>query len=64
MSLKKIVNDKESWDALVEFYDECISGQHKIMERVVDIADVHRSQGAIAVLRKLKHMRDQVNGPK
>lgn len=64
MSLKKIVNDKESWDALVEFYDECIADQHKIMERVTDVTDVHRSQGAIAVLRKLKYMRDKVNGPR
>ena len=64
MSLKKIINDKESWDALVEYYDSCISTQHVTMERLSSSDELHRSQGAINILRKLKLMRDEINGRK
>ena len=62
MSLKKIVNDKEQWDALLEYYDECITLYHKSMEQMDSTAGMYRTQGAIAALRKLKQMRDIVNG--
>lgn len=62
MSLKKLVNDKELWDAFSEELDRLIAGQHKSMESVEDPKDMYRSQGSIHALRRLKHMRDQVNG--
>lgn len=64
MSLKKIINDKESWDALVAYYDSCISSQHTTMERLSDADAIYRSQGAINMLRTLKRMRDEINGHK
>ena len=64
MSLKKIVNDKELWDALCEELDRLIAGQHKSMESVEDPKDMYRSQGSIQTLRRLKYMRDYVNGSK
>jgi len=62
MSLKKIVNDKEQWDALLEFYEDSITQYHKSMEQMETTAGMYRTQGAIAALRKLKQMRDIVNG--
>ena len=64
MSLKKIVNDKEQWDALQEYYDECIASHHKSMEQLDEPCALYRTQGAIAALKKLKYMRDYVNGSK
>jgi hypothetical protein len=64
MSLKKIVNDKELWDALVSYYDSCIITQHVTMERLSAADELHRAQGAINMLRKLKLMRDEINGRK
>ena len=39
-----------------------IDQQHKIMEQSNDMVTVHRSQGAVATLKRLKLLRDEVNG--
>jgi hypothetical protein len=62
MSLKKLVNDKQIWDAFIEELDECISLQHRSMESVTDTAELYRHQGAIRTLRQLQYLRDKVNG--
>ena len=62
MSLKKLVNDKGIWDALVEELDERISNAHKTLESLTDTSDIYRCQGHIQALRKLKYLRDVVNG--
>tara|TARA_R110002153_G_scaffold32963_3_gene99550 strand:- start:2690 stop:2884 length:195 start_codon:yes stop_codon:yes gene_type:complete len=64
MSLKKIVNDKELWDALIEYYDEYISDLHRSMENLTEPSDLYRVQGSLSAIRKLKYMRDKVNGPR
>ena len=40
-----------------------ISMQHKALEQAEDNVMMYRSQGAIAVLRKLKTLKDEINGP-
>jgi len=62
MSLKKLVNDKELWDAFTQELDECISQQHKSIENISDPVEVYRSQGKISAYRNLKYLRDKVNG--
>jgi|TARA_R110000765_G_scaffold213739_3_gene318750 hypothetical protein len=62
MSLKKLVNDKAIWDALVEEFDERISTAHKTLESLTDTSEMYRCQGYIRSLRKLKYLRDIVNG--
>ena len=62
MSLKRIVNDKEVWDAFLEELEDRISGNHRRMENLSDTAEVYRHQGAIKALRQLKYLRDYVNG--
>jgi hypothetical protein len=47
-----------------DYIDLQISKQHKILEQSSDIITLHRSQGAIATLNKLKLLRDEVNGIK
>ena len=62
MSLKKLVNDKQIWDAFIEELDERISSTHRSMENISDTAELYRHQGAIKALRQLKYLRDKVNG--
>ena len=62
MSLKKLVNDKELYDEFLKHVDDLIYLQHKQMERADEPAVLYRSQGAINTLRKLKLLREQVNG--
>jgi len=62
MSLKRIVNDKEVWDAFIEELEDRISANHRSMENLSDTAEIYRHQGAIKALRQLKYLRDYVNG--
>jgi hypothetical protein len=62
MSLKRIVNDKEVWDAFLEELEDRISANHRSMESLSDTAEIYRHQGAIKALRQLKYLRDYVNG--
>jgi hypothetical protein len=62
MSLKKLVNDKQIWDAFLVELEERISIQHRSMETVTDPAELYRHQGALRALRNLQYLRDKVNG--
>jgi len=62
MSLKRIVNDKEVWDAFLVELEDRISANHRSMENLSDTAEIYRHQGAIKALRQLKYLRDYVNG--
>tara|TARA_X000001382_G_C3116225_1_gene161650 strand:+ start:238 stop:429 length:192 start_codon:yes stop_codon:yes gene_type:complete len=61
MNLKKLVNDKSLWDNFVEYLDHNIEKQHRAMEQTEDTIILYRSQGAIAALRRLKYLRDEMN---
>jgi hypothetical protein len=62
MSLKKLVNDKQIWDAFLVELEERISAQHRSMENVTDTAELYRHQGSVRALRNLQYLRDKVNG--
>tara|TARA_R100000315_G_C5172368_1_gene99546 strand:- start:412 stop:606 length:195 start_codon:yes stop_codon:yes gene_type:complete len=62
MSLKKLVNDKPLWDNFLEYLDKNIAEQHRVMEQASDIQVVFKTQGAITALRRLKYLRDEMNG--
>lgn len=62
MSLKKLVNDKELYEEFLKHVDDQIYLQHKQMEQVSEPAVFYRAQGAINTLRKLKLLRETVNG--
>lgn len=61
-ALKKITNDKPLWDAYVEYLDSKISAAHIRIEQINDAETMYRIQGEIAALRRLKLMREEVNG--
>ena len=60
--LKPWVNNNRQWQAFSDYLDAVIDMQHKALEQADDNVMMYRSQGAIAALRKLKALRDEVNG--
>ena len=60
--IKPLVNNPKLMNSFNDYIDLQISKQHKILEQSSDIITLHRSQGAIAALSKLKLLRDEVNG--
>lgn len=61
-NLKPLVNDKQLYDAFLQHIDDLIYLQHKQMEQATEPVIFYRAQGAITTLRKLKLLRETVNG--
>ncbi len=64
MSLKQIVNNHEVWDSLNQELDRRLNHVHIQMEQTLKAEDLFRLQGEAKSLRRLKFLRDEVNGPK
>lgn len=64
MSLKLLVNTKKYYSPLLQELDDRISQRHIDLEQAVDADEMRRIQGAIRELRKLKKLRETVNGRK
>jgi len=62
-NLKKIVNDKPVWDALVATLNDKIKDVHRKLEQESTMEGMYRAQGEIMALRRLTYLRDEVNGP-
>jgi uncharacterized protein involved in exopolysaccharide biosynthesis len=60
--LKPWVGNNRQWQAFSDYIDAVIEMQQKALEQADDNVMMYRSQGAIAALRKLKTLRDEVNG--
>ena len=59
--LKPWVNNNRQWQAFSDYLDFVIDQQQKALEQADHSVVIHRSQGAIAAMRKLKYLRDEVN---
>jgi len=57
-----MVGNNRQWEAFNSYIDYTIEQQQKALEQADNNILMYRSQGAIAVLRKLKLLRDEVNG--
>ena len=62
MHLKQLVNDKECYEQFQQHIDDLIYVRQRTMETSNDSVVIYRQQGAIDVLRKLKLLRETVNG--
>jgi hypothetical protein len=62
MNLKKLVNDKALWDNFLEYIDDNIAKNHTALEQADNAVIIHRLQGAIGALRRLKYLREEMNG--
>ena len=56
-----MVGNLQILNSFNNYIDLLIEQQHKILEQASDTTTLHRSQGAIAALRRLKILRDEVN---
>ena len=62
MILKSLVNNKELWTAFLEELDGRIEFTHKQMEQAQEPKDLFRLQGEVQALRRLKLLREKLNG--
>ena len=62
MSLKLVVNNKDSWDAMLEEITTRIAFAHKQLEQRNEPEELYRLQGEIRALRSLQMLREKVNG--
>ena len=62
MNLKKLVNDKSLWDNFIEYIDDAIQKNHVALEQSDNHVVIHRLLGAIGALRRLKYLREEMNG--
>ena len=62
MHLKQLVNNKELYEEFQKHIDDLIYMRQRTMESANDPVIVYRQQGAIDVLRKLKLLKETVNG--
>ena len=62
MHLKQLVNNKELYEEFQKHLDDLIYMRQRTMESANDSVIVYRQQGAIDVLRKLKLLRETLNG--
>ena len=62
MSLKQFVNNKQAIEEFYAHIDDLVTIQHRIIESADTPVEVYRAQGAISVLRRLKMLRETVNG--
>ena len=63
-TLKKLANDKPLWDSFIEYLDNKIHNAHIRMEQSKDVESIYKMQGEIAAMRRLKLLREEVNGTK
>jgi len=64
MNLKPLVNDNKLWNSFNEELDRRLNYVHIQIEQTLKPDDLFRLQGEARALRRLKLLRDEVNGPK
>ena len=62
MHLKQLVNDKQCYEQFQQHLDDLIYMRQRALESSNDSVTMYRQQGAIDVLRKLKLLKETVNG--
>lgn len=60
--LKPLCNNPDIWKAFGEYIDLEIQMQQSALEQADNMVVMHRAQGAIASLRRLKKLREEANG--
>ena len=56
-----MVGNNRQWEAFSNYIDLVIEQHQKVLEQSDDPIMMHRQQGAIASLRKLKYLREEVD---
>jgi hypothetical protein len=56
-----MLNSPHVWEAFVEKLEYDIEQQQRKLEQATDLQEVFKAQGAIAALRHLKYLKDEIN---
>ena len=59
--LKGMLNSPHMWDAFVDKLDYDIEQHQRKLEQATELNEVFKAQGAIAALRQLKYLKDEIN---
>ena len=59
--LKGMFNSPYVWEAFVEKLDYDIEQHQRKLEQATELNEVFKAQGAIAALRQLKYLKDEIN---
>jgi hypothetical protein len=59
--LKGMLNSPHVWEAFVEKLEYDIEHQQRKLEQATDLQQLFKAQGAIAALRHLKYLKDEIN---
>lgn len=59
--LKAMLNSPHLYDAFLEKLDYDIEQQQRKLEQASEMPDVFKAQGAIAALRQLKYLKEEIN---
>ena len=59
--LKGMINSPHLYDAFLEKLDYDIEQQQRKLEQASELPDVFKAQGAIAALRQLKYLKEEIN---
>ncbi len=62
MSLKQLVNTPAIYDAFIEHLEAETEKHYKNLENMSDTVLIYRTQGALQTLKRLKQLRETVNG--
>ncbi len=62
--LKQLANNELQWNAFLEMLEYNIVQHQRKLEQAVDMADVFKAQGAVAALRQLKYLKDEIKNVK
>lgn len=57
-----MVSNNRQWDNFNNYLDALIEQNHRTLEQGDNTILMHRAQGAIAVLRSMKNLKDAVDG--
>lgn len=61
-NLKQLVNNKALWDSFNEHLDEELSQLYSRLSVADESLELHRIQGEIRAIKRLKYLREKVNG--
>lgn len=59
--LKPMITTAHTWNAFVEKLEYDIASHQRKLEQATDLVEVFKAQGAIAALRQLKYLKDEIN---
>ena len=55
-----MVSNNHQWEAFSNYVDALVEQHHKILEQADNNIIMYRAQGAVASLKKIKLLRDEV----